>query len=587
MSFIPGEDAEDLRRIVRGFLEKRSSEDVVRVLMETDSGYDPAVWAQAAAELGLHGLVVPEEHGGSGATPVELGVVFEEMGAALFCGPFLATVGLAATALIEVGDPVACAAHLPGIAAGTTIATLAWAGPHPATSTLVATPGPGGWTVSGTAGIVLDGASADLVLVAARSGAGTCLLTVPGASTRLHRTVLTAMDSTRRLAELRFDAVPAALVGTDGGAAAALERTADLAALYLAAEQLGGAARVLATAVSYACTRVQFGRAIGSFQAIKHRCADMLVDVESARSVVQHGLWTAVHDPAGLAVSASLARSVASDGYQRVAAHNIQIHGGIGFTWEHSAHLYLKRAKSSQLLLGSPLRHRARLAELLNEGGAAVPDTPQTLTPDATALDDAVSAFLTGHPVPDAADTRADRAFREARFDAGLAVVGNAPSRGGRGLDPSLQTVVEERMSAAGAADHTARNVIGLGMALPTIHAHGTDAQKDRHLRPCFSGEEIWCQLFSEPGAGSDLAGLATRAERDGDKWVVDRAEGLDVVRPQVAGFGLPPRPYRSSDAPKNRGPHVPFCVDMASLRESMSVRCGSSRVTPSSTRCT
>ena len=565
MSFIPGEDAEDLRRIVRGFLEKRSSEDVVRTLMDTGSGHDPVVWAQAAEELGLHGLTVPEEHGGSGATPVELGVVFEEMGAALFCGPFLATVGLAATALIEAGD----AAHLPGIAAGTTIATLAWAGPDPATSTLAATPGTDGWTVSGTAGVVLDGATADLVLVAARSAAGPCLLAVTGDARGLSRTPLTPMDSTRRLAELRFDAAPAELVGTDGAAAAALERTADLVALYLAAEQLGGAARVLATAVEYAGTRVQFGRAIGSFQAIKHRCADMLVDVESARSVVQHGLWTAVHDPAGLPVSASLARSVASDAYQRVAAHNIQIHGGIGFTWEHSAHLYLKRAKSSQLLLGSPRRHRGRLAELLDVNGAAPATGPAAdavvgleRTPDVTALDDTVSAFLAGHPVPDAADTAADRAFREARFDAGLAVVSFASGRGGRGLDSSLQTVVEERMARAGAADHTARNVIGLGMALPTIHAHGTAEQQDRYLRPCFSGEEIWCQLFSEPGAGSDLAALATRAVRDGDDYVVD-GQKIWTSLGHVADWGILVA-RTDPDVPKHRGLTY-FLLDMRS----------------------
>ncbi len=568
MSFIPGDDAEALRRTVRGFLEKRSTDDVVRTVMETDSGHDPAVWARAAQELGLHGLAVPEEYDGSGATPVELGVVFEEMGAALFCGPFLASVGLAATALVASGDATACAAHLPGIAGGTTIATLAWAGPDPARSTLVAARGAGGWTVSGTAGIVLDGATAELVLVAAHTDAGASLLAVRGDQAGLRRTALTTMDSTRRLAELHFDAVPGELVGTAGAAGAALERTADLAALYLAAEQLGGAARVLSTAVAYAATRVQFGRPIGSFQAVKHRCADMLVDVESARSVVHHGLWTAVHDPAGLAVSASLARAVASDAYQRVAAHNIQIHGGIGFTWEHSAHLYLKRAKSSQLLFGSPARHRARLAELLDVAGTGAVGAGATgsagtgpdPTPEVAALGAAVEEFLEQHPVPDVADRDADRAAREARFDAGLAVVGFAPGRGGRGLDPSLQTVVEERFARAGAADHTARNVIGLGMALPTIHAHGTDEQKDRHLRPCFSGAEIWCQLFSEPGAGSDLAALATRAVRDGDGYVVT-GQKIWTSLGHVADWGILVA-RTDPDVPKHRGLTY-FLLDM------------------------
>jgi alkylation response protein AidB-like acyl-CoA dehydrogenase len=527
VNFSPGEDAESLRALVRGFLDKQSTEQDVRYVMNTDTGYDADVWARAAQELGLHGLAVPEEFGGSGAGPVELGVVFEEMGAALYGGPFLSTIALAGSALQQIGDPDATADYLPGIAAGTTTATLAWAGAAPSQSTLTAERSAGGWRISGRAPIVVDGASAELILVAATTAAGRSLFAVHGADTGVTRTQLTAMDSTRRLATLGFADVPARLLGIDGQATQPLRRTLDLAALYLAAEQLGGADRVLAMAVEYAKTRVQFGRPIGSFQAIKHRLADMLVDVESTRSVVQHGLWTAAHEPENLHVAASLARTIAADAYQVVAANNVQIHGGIGFTWEHPAHLYLKRAKSSQLLLGSPTQHRARLARLIGltavaESPNATSDTTPGTSPDAAVLDDELTRFLRDHPVPDPADVGADRAFREARFDAGLAVVSLAEGHGGRGLDSSLQTVVEQRMIREGAADHTGRNVVGLGMTLPTIHAHGTEAQKTRHLRPCFSGAEIWCQLFSEPGAGSDLAGLATRAVLDGDHYVVD-----------------------------------------------------------------
>ncbi|OHV06970.1 acyl-CoA dehydrogenase [Mycobacterium talmoniae] len=564
MSFSPGQEAESLRAVVRGFLEKQSTERDVRRLMETDSGFDTDTWTRAAQELGLHGLALPEEFDGSGAGPVELGVVFEEMGAALFCGPFLSTVGLAATALLETGDLEAAAAYLPGIAAGSTTATLAWAGPTPAESTLTAEHCAGTWRVNGRAPLVLDGSTADLVLVAATTSAGSSLFAVPGPAPGLARNPLTTMDSTRKLAELGFDAIPASLIGTDGAAAGALTRTLDLAVLYLAAEQLGGAERTLAMAVEYAKTRVQFGRAIGSFQAIKHRCADMLIDVESARSVVHHGLWTAMHEPANLAVAASLARAVAADAYQRVAAQTIQIHGGIGFTWEHPAHLYVKRAKSSQLLFGSPTRYRARLAELLDLASgtpnAAVSDDTVDSTPDAAALDEDLTRFLINHPPPDPADTAADRAFREARFDAGLAVVSCAHGHGGRGLDPSLQPLVEQRMAHAGAADHTARNVIGLGMALPTIHAHGTDEQKTRYLRPCFTGAEIWCQLFSEPGAGSDLAALATRAVRDGDAYVVD-GQKIWTSLGHVAHWGIL-LARTDPDVPKHRGLTY-FLLDM------------------------
>ncbi|BDB43950.1 acyl-CoA dehydrogenase family protein [Mycobacterium kiyosense] len=350
MSFIPGEEAEQLRAVVREFLAKRSDEAAVRAQMESERGYDPTVWRQAADELGLPGLVAPARYGGAEASAIELGVVFEEMGAALFCGPFLATVGLAVTALVELGDEDAAARYLPGIVAGDTVAALVWSGPSPGASTLTACEQGDGWTVSGTADIVVDGGAADLLLVVARSPAGCCLLAVEGGAPGLSRTPLVAMDSTRRLAAVNLDRCPARLLGSDGGASDALRDTADLAALYLAAEQLGGAARVLEMAVAHARTRYQFGRPIGSFGPIKHRCADMLVDVESARSVVYHGLWTAVHDRDNLALSASLARAVCSDAYSKLAAHNIQIHGGIGFTWEHPAHLYLKRAKSSALL---------------------------------------------------------------------------------------------------------------------------------------------------------------------------------------------------------------------------------------------
>lgn len=521
MSYAPGEDAEGLRLVVRDFLAKTSGEDDVRRIMSSHSGFDDTVWKRAAA-MGLQGLVVPECHGGAGATPVELGVVFEEMGARLFTGPFFATVALAAPVLQALDS----GSHLQAIAAGDLVATLAWSGSRSSSSTLRATAGSDGqtWSIAGTADTVVDGALADVLLVAARAGTGLAVFVVDGDAPGLTRTPLEALDGTRRLAEVRFADTPAQLLASD--AAPALDHAGDLAVLYLAAEQLGGAQRVLDTATEYARTRVQFGRAIGSFQAIKHKLADMLCEVESVRSVVYHGLWTATHEPAGLPVSAALARSVAADAYQRLAAENIQVHGGVGFTWEHSAHLYLKRAKSSQLLLDTPTNSRARLAGLIGIGEGDVPQRRDGPADDelgaATDVDDAILQFLTEHPVPAGEDVDADRVFREALFDDGLAVVHFASGFGGRGLDSALQARVASLLTRAGAVDHTARNVIGLGMAIPTIHAHGSNTLKTRYLRPCFSGEHIWCQLFSEPGAGSDLAALSTRAERDDDHFVLN-----------------------------------------------------------------
>ena len=212
---------------------------------------------------------------------------------------------------------------------------------------------------------MLDGHTAGLILVAARSDAGLSLFAVEPDAAGLTRTALATMDQTRKQARLEFASTPATLVGRDGGAAEGLEKTLQLAAVALAAEQVGGAQRVLDNAVDYAKNRMQFGRPIGSFQAIKHKCADMLFEVESAKSAAYYGAWAAATDDDELALAASLAKSYCSEAYFHCAAENIQIHGGIGFTWEHHAHLYFKRAKSSELLLGDPAYHRELLAQRL------------------------------------------------------------------------------------------------------------------------------------------------------------------------------------------------------------------------------
>ncbi|HET9442494.1 MAG TPA: acyl-CoA dehydrogenase family protein [Acidimicrobiales bacterium] len=364
------EEQEELRRALRRFLEDKSPEAEVRRLMETTEGYDPAVWAQMGEQLGLQGLAVPEEYGGSGFGWVEVGIVMEEMGRALLPAPFLATVGLATSALLASGDEAAMADYLPGIAAGDTVATLAVTEPDGRWGTdavsLTAVADGDGWRLEGTKSFVLDGHTADLVLVAARAGGdggGLSLLAVDGGAEGLTRTPLSTMDMTRKQARLEFAGTPARLVGEAGGAGAGLSRALDLAAVLLAAEQVGGAQRCLEMAVDYAKVRVQFGRPIGSFQAVKHKCAEMYVAVESARAAAYYAMFTAAAGGDDLPVVASLAKSFCSEAYFSAAAENIQIHGGIGFTWEHPAHLYFRRAKSSELLLGEPAYHRELLAQ--------------------------------------------------------------------------------------------------------------------------------------------------------------------------------------------------------------------------------
>jgi alkylation response protein AidB-like acyl-CoA dehydrogenase len=367
VNFAFSDEQEELRRSVRRFLAEKSPETEVRRLMETEQGYDPAVWAQMANQLGLQSLTIPEAYGGSGFSYVELAIVLEEMGAVLLCAPYFSTVCLAANALMTSGDESAMAYLLPGLASGETIGTLALTEDSGRWDvdgvTMAATQRDGGWVLDGHKSYVIDGHIADLIVVVARTPSGLSLFGVKGDADGLTRTVLATMDLTRKQARLAFDGVPAWLIGVEGGAEAGLSKTLDLAAVALAAEQVGGAQRCLDMAVEYAKVRIQFGRPIGSFQAIKHKCADMLVEVESARSAAYYAAWAAADSSDELPVVASLCKSYCSEAYFHASAENIQIHGGIGFTWEHPAHLYFKRAKSSELLFGDPAYHRELLAQ--------------------------------------------------------------------------------------------------------------------------------------------------------------------------------------------------------------------------------
>jgi alkylation response protein AidB-like acyl-CoA dehydrogenase len=367
MNFAFTEEQDELRNSVRKFMETKSASPAVRELMETTDGYDKSVWDQMANQLGLQGLAIPEEFGGSGYSFIELGIVLEEMGRALLCAPFFSSAVLATTALLQSGDDAAKKEYLPGIASGETIATLAFTEQNGRWDeegiTTPATQSGDAWTITGEKMFVLDGHVANLLVVAARTGAGVSLFAVDPSDASVTREALSTMDQTRKQARVEFNNTPAKLIGTDGGGWATLSTTLDLAAVALANEQVGGAQKVLEMSVDYAKVRVQFGRPIGSFQAIKHKCADMLLEVESAKSAAYYAAWCAAEMNDELPVTASLAKAYCSDAYFHAAAENIQIHGGIGFTWEHDAHLYFKRAKSMELFLGDPTYHRELLAQ--------------------------------------------------------------------------------------------------------------------------------------------------------------------------------------------------------------------------------
>jgi alkylation response protein AidB-like acyl-CoA dehydrogenase len=348
------EEQDALRAVVRHLLADRAGSAQVRAAMESDTGIDRDLWTRLGRDLDVLGLTVPEAYGGAGAGHVERAVVQEELGRALAPTPFLGSAVLATDALLALDDEAARKDLLPRMVSGETIAAVAFG-----ESGVTATQKGSGWALDGTVGPVVAGDLADELLVVAE---GPAWFRVSAAD--VTRTTLTTLDPTRRLASVTFTGTTAVRLGS-ADPRAALDRVRDLAAVALGAEQLGGLAKVLETTTEYAKIRVQFGRAIGSYQAVKHGLADLHCDWEQGLSAVRYAAWAADESPDDLPVAAALVATYLGPAYFRAALAGVQFHGGIGYTWEHDAHLFYKRAKSSELLFGSTARQRARLADRL------------------------------------------------------------------------------------------------------------------------------------------------------------------------------------------------------------------------------
>jgi alkylation response protein AidB-like acyl-CoA dehydrogenase len=369
-------EQEEFRSVLRRYFEESSPPGVVRSLMATPAGWERDRWSDLNARLGLAGVHIPEEYGGQGFGFVELGIVLEEMGRTLLCAPYFASTVLAATAIMNAGSQAQKEALLPPIALGDTIATLAFTEPNGRWDAdgveAAATPADRGFRLDGVKSFVPDGHTADLVVVLARrpgsvGDEGLSFFTVAGEAPGLTRQPLDTLDPTRKLARLEFKAVEAQLLGEEGRAAGPLTTTLAQAAVCLANEMVGGAERLRESALDYANLRLQFGRPIASFQSMKHKQADMLIDVELAKSAA-YAAASAIDDgDKDWLALASLAKACASDAYLQTAINTIQIHGGIGFTWDNDTHLWFKRAKSSEVFLGDPAWHR----ELMMRGWAA------------------------------------------------------------------------------------------------------------------------------------------------------------------------------------------------------------------------
>jgi alkylation response protein AidB-like acyl-CoA dehydrogenase len=373
VNFAFSEEQEAFRAELRRCFEEHAGPPSVFRAMESAEGFDRALWKRLAGELGLPGVHLPEAYGGQGFGFLELGILLEEAGRLLFPSPVFSTVCLAANAILNAGSEAQKRALLPGIACGETLATLAWLEPDTdwdaAGVRLTIEPGADGDRLSGSKRFVTDAATADLIVVAARRPAtrgleGVGLFLVRRDAPGLSVSPVDALDATRKLAHLELARVAAEPLGDPAGAGAALARTLDQARVMLACESAGGAQHCLDSAVAWAKQRVQFARPIGSFQAIQHKCAEVLLEVASAQAAAHFACWAAEQDE-GLPLAAAMAKSFCDETYLRASQENLHIHGGVGFTWEAEPHLYLKRAKASETLLGPPAYQRSRIAQEL------------------------------------------------------------------------------------------------------------------------------------------------------------------------------------------------------------------------------
>nr|WP_167108338.1 acyl-CoA dehydrogenase family protein [Mycobacterium sp. DL592] len=372
------DEQQQLRTAMRKFCADNFDESTIRQLMESEVPFDPAVWHRLGSELGVLGLSVPEDDGGVGGSLVDQAVAVEEFGATLACGPLFGTVFLAIPALVASPAGPVRDALLADLVEGNKTAAFAVADKagafDPAAVRVTATAD----TVTGTVERVVDAGAADEILVAATGPDGLGLYAVDASG--VTRTPLVTMDLTRPQATVVFDSAPARLVAGPQEAQRVIDHALQVGSALLAVEQVGAAQHLLDLSVEYAKSRLQFGRLIGSFQAVKHKLADMLVDLEHARSTAYHAVWAISDGSDDPALAASIAQATASAAFSRIAADTIQVHGGIGFTWEHQAHLYFKRAATDAALLGTAEQHRSRIADIVLDTASADPELARVAT---------------------------------------------------------------------------------------------------------------------------------------------------------------------------------------------------------------
>jgi 3-oxochol-4-en-24-oyl-CoA dehydrogenase len=541
------DEHEAQRRSARRWLESHCPPTVPRALLDAEVEDLQPVWKELAAQgwLGTH---LPEEFGGEGFGLFELAVLLEETGRSLVPGPFLPTVATSAV-VSEASTPSQAGLVLPGLIDGSTPAALSFG---EACLDIVGRGAEGEIVVSGTLRPLLGASTASIVLAPARRDDGPvtwCLLDVPGSGGRVRISPLASLDPTRRVGMVDVDA---ATVGAEGQLTSlTTQRVREVVATLMAAEHAGGARWCLETATEYAKVRVQFGRPIGQFQAVKHRLADMAIRVEQMTAVAwDAAMALGTGEPDDAALAAATAGALALDGYALGAKECLQLLGGIGFTWEHDVHLHLKRAMADRQLMGEPDTFCQQVTVLAG-GGAR-----RALAADLPAEADVTRSELA--PVVAELAALEGNERRRRMVDVGL-VMPHWPKPWGRDAGAVEQVVIEDLLAEAGVE----RPHISIGAwALPPIIARGTSSQHERWVGPTLMGELRWCQLFSEPGAGSDLASLSTRAERTEGGWLLTGQKvWTSMARDAAWGICLA---RTDPSAPKHLGITY-FVVDMGS----------------------
>jgi 3-oxochol-4-en-24-oyl-CoA dehydrogenase len=531
MTTLPAAERQELAQSVRAACQRLVPEERVRAVAfdyhGDQRGFDREFWKVLCNQVGVAAIALPEHLGGAGCGMVELGVVAHELGRVLAPVPFVASTVLASGLLADAGaDPTV----LTRLSDGECIAAAALTGDggiwDPAAVTISARRTEGVWTVDGTVRHVLGGSTADFLVIVAMAGNAPAVFLLDTATSGITVRAEQVLDDTRPMATITFTSTPAEPLCVDEPAEALIGRCVDRTLAVLSAEQVGACERVLEIATEYACTREQFGRSIGSFQAIKHRCADMLISLELARSASHAALQALDDNDEDTHWLASMAKAVCSEALRDAAHANLQIHGGIGYTWDDSAGLYLKRARTDEVLFGKPGEQwdllTTRALHNGGLGGISMESHSQLRAEIRGFLQSAPRpAGLRDYgPTPTASDVEPGRQWHRQLAEHGYTCLHWPREFGGADASVQFQAVFAEECARAGVPRQL--NITGADLVGPVLIKFGTDEQRSHFLEPIRRGDDIWCQLFSEPGAGSDLAGVRTKAQETPTGWRID-----------------------------------------------------------------